>query len=311
MSPAPGPSAPSPGGALVGVPEALPAAVGPRRRAVRRVRENRSLAIGAGIVLAFVVIALLAPVLAPEDPRAQNLSAIGATCCDGPSSAHPLGVDDLGRDVLSRLLYGARVSLLIGLVAVTVGLVVGVVVGGIAGYAGRVVDMVVMRFVDLLLAIPSLLLAIGIVAALGPGLVQITIAVGVTTIPVFARLMRSSILAQRNAEYVTAARAIGVPAPAILVRHILPNSLSPVAVQATLATATAIIDVAGLGFLGLGPQDPSTPEWGSMLTGAVRYLGTAPHLAVFPGIAIVLAVLGFSLLGDGLRDAADPRTRAR
>ncbi len=168
-----------------------------------------------------------------------------------------------------------------------------------------------MRLMDIMLSIPGLLLAIGIVAALGPGLTQIMIAVGATQVPIFARLLRGSILATREADYVLAARAVGVKKRSILVSHILPNSLSPVIVQGTLALATAIIDVAGLGFLGLGPQDPSTPEWGTMLTDTTRYLQTAPHLALIPGAAIVVSVLGFNLIGDGLREALDPRFRGR
>ena len=168
-----------------------------------------------------------------------------------------------------------------------------------------------MRLMDIMLAVPGLLLAIGIVAMLGPGIFQIMIAVGVTQIPIFARLLRGSILAQRENDFVLAARSVGVPRRSILASHILPNAISPVIVQGTLAMATAIIDVAGLGFLGLGPQDPSTPEWGTMLTGTVRYLQTAPHLAIIPGVAIVISVLGFNLIGDGLREALDPKLRGR
>ena len=181
------------------------------------------------------------------------------------------------------------------------------VLGSIAGYVGGVVDSVIMRLTDIMLAIPGLLLAIGIVAMLGPGIFQIMIAVGVTQIPIFTRLMRGSILAQRDNDFVLAARSIGVPKRSILASHILPNAISPVIVQGTLALATAIIDVAGLGFLGLGPQDPSTPEWGTMLTDTTRYLQTAPHLAIIPGVAIIISVLGFNLIGDGLREALDPK----
>ena len=180
------------------------------------------------------------------------------------------------------------------------------VFGSIAGYVGGIVDSVIMRLTDIMLAIPGFLLAIGIVAMLGPGLVQIMVAVGVTQIPIFTRLMRGSILAQRDNDFVLAARSIGVPRRAILSSHILPNAISPVIVQATLALATAIIEVAGLGFLGLGPQDPSTPEWGTMLTDTTRYLQTAPHLAIIPGVAIIISVLGFNLIGDG---CARPSTR--
>jgi peptide/nickel transport system permease protein len=281
------------------------------RDAWSRLRRNPAAILGLLLVLVFVIAAVLAPLIAPYGPREQNLSLIREGCCPGPSSGHLLGVDPLGRDEFSRILYGARYSLLIGVVSVAVGLSIGLVLGAIAGYFGGIVDSVVMRLMDIMLSIPGLLLAIGIVAALGPGLVQIMIAVGVTQIPIFARLLRGSVLAQRESDYVLAARSVGVGKPTILAAHILPNSISPVIVQGTLALATAIIDVAGLGFLGLGPQDPSTPEWGTMLTDTTRYLQTAPHLAIIPGIAIVVSVLGFNLIGDGLREALDPRFRGR
>jgi peptide/nickel transport system permease protein len=281
------------------------------REAWRRLKRNPAAIVGFVLVLAFVFAALFASVIAPFGPREQNLSLLRDGCCPGPSTEHLLGVDQLGRDEFTRILFGARFSLLIGVVSVAVGLSVGLVLGAIAGYLGGIVDSVIMRVMDVMLSIPGLLLAIGIVAALGPGLTQIMIAVGATQIPIFARLLRGSVLAQRENDFVLAARAVGVPRRAILVSHILPNSMSPVIVQGTLALATAIIDVAGLGFLGLGPQDPSTPEWGTMLTDTTRYLQTAPHLAIIPGIAIVVSVLGFNLIGDGLREALDPRFRGR
>jgi peptide/nickel transport system permease protein len=277
----------------------------------RRLRRNPSALVGFGLVGAFVFVAIFAPLLAPYDPRYQNLLLVGTSCCPGPSAHHLLGVDPLGRDELSRILYGARYSLVIGVVAVSVGLSIGLLLGAIAGYVGGWVDSVIMRVMDIMLAIPGLLLAIGIVAVLGPGLYQVMIAVGTTNIPIFARLMRGSILAQRENDFVLAARSVGVPTRSILGSHILPNAISPVLVQATLALATAIIDVAGLGFLGLGPQDPGTPEWGTMLTQVDRYLQSAPFLAIVPGVAIVLSVLGFNLIGDGLREALDPKLRGR
>ena len=191
------------------------------------------------------------------------------------------------------------------------GLSIGLLLGSIAGYVGRLVDSVIMRLMDVMLSIPGLLLAIGIVAMLGQGLVQIMIAVGVTQIPIFARLLRGSVLAQKENDYVLAARSVGASRRSILYSHILPNAISPVIVQGTLALATAIIDVAALGFLGLGPQDPSTPEWGTMLTDTTRFLQTAPYLALIPGAAIVVSVLGFNLIGDGLREALDPKLRGR
>jgi peptide/nickel transport system permease protein len=288
-----------------------PGGAGLWRDAWSRLRRNPGALVGFTIVAIFILVALFASLIAPEDPRAGDLSRLGGSCCPGPSPDHWFGIDQQGRDELSRVLYGARFSLLIGVVSVAVGLSIGMVLGSFAGYLGGLVDSVIMRLTDIMLAIPGLLLAIGIVAMLGPGLFQIMIAVGATQVPIFARLMRGSILAQRDNDFVLAARSIGVPKRSILASHILPNAISPVIVQGTLALATAIIDVAGLGFLGLGPQDPSTPEWGTMLTDTTRYLQTAPHLAIIPGVAIIISVLGFNLIGDGLREALDPKLRGR
>jgi peptide/nickel transport system permease protein len=275
----------------------------------QRLRRNPGAIAGFALVLALVLVALFAPLLAPHGPLEQGLE--GRLIPETPSLQHPFGLDQLGRDQFSRVIYGARYSLLIGVVSVAVGLSVGLLLGSIAGYLGGVIDSVIMRLMDVMLSIPGLLLAIGIVAALGPGILQIMVAVGVTQIPIFARLLRGSILAQKENDFVLAARAVGVPRRTILASHILPNAISPVIVQGTLALATAIIDVAGLGFLGLGPQDPATPEWGTMLTDTTRYLQTAPYLALIPGSAIVLSVLGFNLIGDGLREALDPKLRGR
>jgi peptide/nickel transport system permease protein len=275
----------------------------------RRLRRNKAALTGFGLVALFVFVAVSAPVTAPHSPLEQKLE--GRLAAESPTWAHPFGLDALGRDELSRIMFGARYSLLIGVVSVAVGLSIGMLLGALAGYLGGWVDTVIMRLMDVMLSIPGLLLAIGIVAMLGPGIVQIMIAVGVTNIPIFARLLRGSILAQRENDFVLAARSVGVPRRQILASHILPNAISPVIVQGTLALATAIIDVAGLGFLGLGPQDPSTPEWGTMLTDTVRYLQSYPHLAIIPGIAIVISVLGFNLIGDGLREALDPKLRSR
>jgi peptide/nickel transport system permease protein len=277
----------------------------------RRLRRNPGAITGFVIVVTFVIVAVFASAIAPEDPRVGDLSRLGGSCCPGPSAEHWFGVDQQGRDLFSRVIYGARYSLLIGVVSVAVGLSIGLVIGAIAGFFGGWIDSVLMRLMDIMLSIPGLLLAIGIVAALGPGVIQIMIAVGVTQIPIFARLLRGSILATRESDYVLAARSVGVRGRSILGSHIIPNSLSPVIVQGTLALATAIIEVAGLGFLGLGPQDPSTPEWGTMLTDTTRYLQTAPFLALIPGMAIVITVLGVNLIGDALREALDPRFRGR
>jgi peptide/nickel transport system permease protein len=281
------------------------------REAWGRLRRNPGALVGFALVALFLLVALLAPVLAPHSPREQNLALLRDGCCPGPSGGHLLGVDELGRDLLSRIMYGARYSLLIGVVSVTVGLSIGLVLGATAGYLGGIADTLIARAMDIMLSIPGLLLAIGLVALLGPGIWQIMIAVGIVNVPIFTRLLRGSVIAQRENDFVLAARSVGVPRRKILASHILPNAISPVIVQGTLALATAIIDVAGLGFLGLGPQDPSTPEWGTMLTGTVRFLQTAPHLAIFPGVAIVISVLGFNLIGDGLREALDPKLRGR
>jgi peptide/nickel transport system permease protein len=289
----------------------LEAPTGLWRDAWSRLRRNPGAIVGMCLVGLFVLVAVFAPLIAPEDPTAGDLSRLEGSCCPGPSAEHWFGVDQQGRDEFSRIVYGARYSLVIGVVSVAFGLGIGLLLGSIAGYFGGIADSIVMRLMDIMLAIPGLLLAIGIVAMLGPGLWQIMIAVGVTQIPIFSRLLRGSILHQRENDFVLAARSVGVPRRSILSSHILPNAISPVIVQGTLAMATAIIDVAGLGFLGLGPQDPSTPEWGTMLTDTTRYLQTAPFLAIIPGIAIVISVLGFNLIGDGLREALDPKLRGR
>ncbi len=277
----------------------------------RRLIRNPGALVGFGLVTLFVMTAIFAPLIAPYDPREQDLSLLQDGCCPGPSADHWFGVDQLGRDEFSRVVYGARYSLLIGVVAVSVGVSIGLLLGSMSGFFGGKTDSVIMRLMDIMLSIPGLLMAIGIAAMLGPGLFSIMIAIGVVNVPIFARLLRGSVLGQKGNDFVLAARAIGVPRRTILVSHILPNAISPIIVAATLALATAIIDAAGLGFLGLGPQDPSTPEWGTMLTDTVRYLQTAPHLAIIPGIAIVISVLGFNLIGDGLREALDPKLRGR
>jgi peptide/nickel transport system permease protein len=274
----------------------------------QRLRRNPGFIVGMLLVALFVLVAILAPLIAPYGTREQlGLS----NAFEGPSRDHLLGLDELARDQFSRIVYGARFSLLVGIVSVAVGLSIGIVLGATAGYLGGFVDSLIMRSMDVMLSIPGFLMAIGIVALLRPGLWQIMIAVGVTQVPIFARLLRGSVLAQRENDFVLAARSIGVPRRTILASHILPNAISPVIVQGTLALATAIIDVAGLGFLGLGPQDPSLPEWGTMLSSVNRYFQTGAHLAIAPGVAIVISVLGFNLIGDALREALDPKLRGR
>jgi peptide/nickel transport system permease protein len=272
---------------------------------------NPAAIVGAFFLFCFLFAAVFAPVIAPYGPKEGNLLLVATGKPPGPSWHHLFGVDLLGRDVFSRILYGARDSLLVGIVSVSIGLSIGLVLGSIAGYIGTWIDSVIMRMMDIMLAIPGLLFAIGIVAVLQPGLYQIMIAIGVVNIPIFARLLRGAILSQRENDFVLAARAVGVKRRVILFSHILPNAISPVIVAGTLAMGTAIIDVAGLTFLGLGPQDPATPEWGTMLTGANDYLELAPFLAIFPGVAIIISVLGFNLIGDGLREALDPKLRGR
>jgi peptide/nickel transport system permease protein len=276
-----------------------------------RLRRNPGAIAGFVIIACVVVIAIFAPLVAPFGPREQNLAALRGGCCPGPSAEHWFGLDELGRDEFSRIIYGARYSLLIGVVSVSVGFVFGSLLGAISGFFGGIVDTLIMRITDIWLTIPGFLMAIGIVAVLGPGLTQIMIAIGVINIPLFARLLRGAVLAQRENDFVLAARSVGVPRYQVLGAHILPNAISPVIVQGTLALATAIIDAAGLGFLGLGPQDPSTPEWGTMLTNTVRFLQTAPHLAIIPGVAIVITAISINLIGDGLREALDPKLRGR
>ncbi|MBA3384451.1 MAG: ABC transporter permease [Actinobacteria bacterium] len=276
-----------------------------------RLTHNVGAIIGAVLVSVFVIFALGAQWIAPSHPSDDVHLVAGILQPQPPSTEHLLGLDLQGRDVFSRIVYGARYSLLIGVVSVGIGLSIGLLLGAFAGYFGRWPGSLVMRLMDIMLAIPGLLFAIAIVAMLGPGLWQVMIAVGVVNIPIFARLLRGSVIAQKENEYVLAARVVGVPRRKILFSHILPNSISPVIVAGTLAMATAIIDVAGLGFLGLGPQDPSTPEWGTMLTDANEYLAAAPYLAIIPCLAIVISVLGFNLIGDGLREALDPKLRGR
>jgi peptide/nickel transport system permease protein len=276
-----------------------------------RLRRNPGAIAGCVIIFVIIFVAIFAPLLAPYDPREQNLSLLREGCCPGPSRDHLFGVDELGRDELSRVIYGARFSLLIGVVSVTVGFVFGSILGAISGFFGGPIDSLIMRITDIWLTIPGFLMAIGIVALLGPGLTQIMIAIGIINVPLFARLLRGAVLAQRENDFILAARSVGVPKRQILSAHILPNAISPVIVAGTLALATAIIDAAGLGFLGLGPQDPSTPEWGTMLTNTVRFLQTAPHLAMIPGLAIVVTAISINLIGDGLREALDPKLRSR
>jgi peptide/nickel transport system permease protein len=273
--------------------------------AFRRLLRNRPAMVGVLLIVLFVATAVFAPLLAPYDPLDGSLP----NRLQPPSPEHVMGTDLQGRDEFSRVIYGAQVSLVAGISSVIMGVVIGGIIGALAGGLGGKVDAVLMRVVDVMLAIPGILLAIGIVAWLDRGLPQIMFAVAMVNVPIFARILRGSLLSLRESDYVTASRALGAGGGRLLIRHMLPNSLTPVIVAATLALATAIIDVAGLGFLGLGPPDPRTPEWGTMLTDSTKFLRQAPWLIFFPGLAIVITAVGFNLLGDGLRESLDPRMK--
>ncbi len=281
------------------------------RDAMHRFVRNPGAMVGLFFVGVIVLSAIFAPVLAQHAPDQPDYTALHGGFPTGPSRNHWLGVDTNAYDEFARIVYGARISLLVGVVTVSIGLSIGLLLGSLAGFIGGKIDSVIMRCMDIMLAIPGFLFAIGLVALLGPGLRNVMLAVGIVQVPIFARLLRGSILAQRESDYVLAARAVGVRSPSILVSHVIPNAISPVIVQATLSMATAIIDVAGLGFLGLALADPKTAEWGSMLTRANDYLVSTPFLAIIPGVAILISVLAFNLIGDGLREALDPKLRGR
>ncbi len=276
----------------------------PLRQFLRRIGRSRTAVVGGVIVALFLLAALLGPAIAPFDPLATALRERLLP----PASPHWLGTDSLGRDILSRLLHGGSLSMLTGVVVGLVALAIGLPIGVVAGYAGGRADEMLMRTMDVLLAFPGILLAIGIVGALGPGLLNVMIAVGVVTVPSFARIARASTLRTKNLLFVDAARSIGAGRLRILGRHVLPNILSPVIVLFAMRVATAILTASSMGFLGLGAQPP-LPEWGAMLSDGRVYLRTAPHVATIPGLAIMFLVLGFNLLGDGLRDALDPRMK--
>jgi peptide/nickel transport system permease protein len=274
----------------------------PWRLAWRRLIRRRAALIGLAVVILFVALAFAAPLVAPYDPLATDWRWVHKP----PSAHHLFGTDELGRDVLARVIWGARASLMAGLVSVSIAVAVAVPLGLVSGYLGGVVDGLLMRIIDAMLAIPFLVLAIALAAFLGPSLTNAMIAIGIVQTPVFARLTRGQALAVKYEDYIEAARAVGNPHRRILLRHILPNILSPILVQATLAIAAAIIAEASLSFLGLGQQPPA-PSWGGMLNTASHFLSQAPWMAVWPGLAIFSVVLSFNLLGDGLRDALDPR----
>jgi len=287
---------------LHALPQEEAAGEAPWLRALRRLVKRRAAMTGLAIVVFFILLAIAAPLVAPYDPIATSWSAVRKP----PSAAHLFGTDDIGRDVLARIIWGSRASLLAGLVSVMLALAVGVPIGLVSGYAGGVLDGTVMRLIDAMLAIPFLILAIALAAFLGPSLTNAMIAIGVTQMPVFARLTRAQVLSVKHEDYIEAARAVGNPQTRIVLRHILPNIVPPLLVQATLATAMAIIAEASLSFLGLGQQPPN-PSWGSMLNTARSFMAQAPWMSIWPGLAIFSLVLSLNLFGDGLRDALDPR----
>ncbi|MEI4485754.1 ABC transporter permease [Frigidibacter sp. MR17.14] len=273
-----------------------------KSRAWAKLKRSRAALVGLAIVGFFVLVAVLAPLLPIDDPLQTSWTAIRKA----PTAEHLMGTDDIGRDVLSRMIWGARASLMAGVISVIIAVALGLPIGLIAGYFGGWVDMVISRFTDALLAMPFLILAIALAAFLGPSLMNAMIAIGISAMPVFIRLTRGQVLAVKTEDYVEGARSIGLGHVDIMTRYILPNIVSPIIVQATLTVATAIIAEASLSFLGLGQQAPA-PSWGSMLNVAKNFLGQAPWMAMYPGAAIFLVVIGFNLLGDGLRDALDPR----
>ena len=272
------------------------------RRNWAKLRRNKAALFGGFILLVYLFTALFAPLLFSGSPAAPNL----IMSLEGPSAQHLLGTDELGRSILGRIIWGSRVSLMIAVGVVAVGLLVGVPFGLISGYYGGKVDFVIQRVTDMMLAFPGFLLALGLVAVLGVGLNNTVVSIGISMIPIYIRLVRGCVLTVREQVYVEAARAVGTRDFKIILKHILPNVMVPITVQTSLGMGNAILFAAGLGFLGIGVQPP-TPEWGAMLGSGRAYLFNAPHVATFPGIAIFLSVLSFNLLGDGLRDALDPR----
>jgi peptide/nickel transport system permease protein len=288
--------------AVLGATGALPRELTPAQRGLRRLARRRGAMVGLGVVVMFVLLALFAPWLAPHDPLATNWGAVR----QAPGAQYLFGTDEIGRDVLSRVIWGTRASLLAGLVSVCISLALGVPVGLAAGYVGGWVDALISRITDAMLACPFLILAIALAAFLGPSLSNAMVAIGISATPIFIRLTRAQVLAVKVEDYVEAARAVGNSHLRIALRHILPNVVAPLIVQATLAIAAAVIAEASLSFLGLGQQPPA-PSWGSMLNTAKNYIDNAPWMSVWPGLSIFLLVLSFNLLGDGLRDAFDPR----
>lgn len=280
-------------------------AVGPWLEGWRSFKKSKVSLVGAGIVIFFILLAVIGPFIAPQGINEQDLTKRLLA----PSADHWFGTDDFGRDIFSRIIHGARISLWVGFFSVILSVVIGSLLGIIAGYYGKWIDTIISRIFDIMLAFPSMLLAIAVVSVLGPSLQNALIAIAIINVPNFGRLIRSKVLSVKEEEYIVAAKAIGMRDARILFSHILPNSITPIIVQGTLAIATAIIEAAALGFLGLGAQAPA-PEWGKMLADARKFLLNAPWTMIFPGLAIMLTVLGFNLMGDGLRDALDPKMKS-
>ncbi|MEA3423919.1 MAG: nickel transporter permease [Bacillota bacterium] len=270
----------------------------------RRLKKSRTSMVGLFIVGLLIFFAIFAPLIAPHDPIVGQLSLRH----NAPSSEFLFGTDSQGRDVLSRIIYGARISVQIGLISVGIALIIGTIMGVLSGYYGGMIDIIIMRIVDIMLAFPTILLALAIISALGPSLMNAMIAVGIVNVPRFARIVRASVLSVKENEYTEAAISIGCTDFQIITKHILPNCLAPIIVQSTMTIGTAILEAAGLSFLGLGAQPPLS-EWGAMLADSRGYMRQAPWSVMYPGLAIMVTVLGFNLLGDGLRDALDPRLK--
>ncbi|WP_096436410.1 nickel transporter permease [Alteribacter populi] len=279
--------------------------ISPWREAYWQLKKNKLAMVGLFIILFFITVAIFAPFLTSYSYQTLN----AADRLQGPSSQYWFGTDDLGRDIFTRIVYGARISLMVGFFAVTGALIFGSLLGIVAGFYGRWIDMIISRIFDIMLAFPSILLAIAIVSILGPSLQNALIAIAIINIPIFGRLVRSKVISIRQEEYIMAAKAQGMKSGRILFHHVLPNSIAPIIVQSTLGFGTAILEAAALGFLGLGAQPP-TPEWGRMLSDSRQYIQSAPWTVLFPGFSIMLVVLGFNMIGDGLRDALDPKMKS-
>ena len=279
---------------------------------IKHFKKNKSAVLGFFIALMLVAFALFSPVIATHLPNVQDLQArlIPPFWNEGGSMKHLLGTDDFGRDIFSRIVYGARISIMVGTISVSISLFFGLLMGVFAGYYGKWVDAVIMRLVDMMLSVPAILLAIVIVSILGPSLYNAMIAIGIVGIPTYARIVRGSVLAEKEKEYVIASRVNGSTNLRLMFKVILPNCTTPIIVQATMGFASAVLEAAGLSFLGLGAQPP-TPEWGAMLTDSLQFITTAPWMIFYPGLAIFLTVLGFNLMGDGLMDVLDPKLKAK